>query len=187
MKKGRRGRLSDHAGRNASERRAGLETNAAEADPPIIRGRPPAVGKRATQAPTVSAGYWRRHAWKRGMDAEQVVIWSRFRDGFRRWGLGTVVVLATLVEAPGSQPPVFRGCCWTAARPRAGRHAQGVGPASAGEPFAHARPGRPRRAGYSRRSLSSSSLGSLGQRKTAEPVPTLSDGVQHYTPVSGPR
>ena len=50
MKKGRRGRLSDHAGRNASERRAGLETNAAEADPPIIRGRLPAVGKRATQA-----------------------------------------------------------------------------------------------------------------------------------------
>jgi len=38
--KGRHGWLSDHAGRNASERRAGLETGVAEADPPELRGRP---------------------------------------------------------------------------------------------------------------------------------------------------
>ena len=54
--KGRRGRFSDHAGRNATERRAGPETCDAEADPPATRGRLPAVGKRATGAPTVSAG-----------------------------------------------------------------------------------------------------------------------------------
>jgi len=42
---GRLGRFSDHAGRNASERRAGLETLDAEADPPDIRGRLPSVGK----------------------------------------------------------------------------------------------------------------------------------------------
>ena len=53
---GRRGRLSDHVGRNASERREGLETCNAEADPPATRGRLSAVGKRATRAPTGSAG-----------------------------------------------------------------------------------------------------------------------------------
>ena len=42
--KGRRGRFSEHAGRNASERRAGLATSHAEADPPLIRGRLPATG-----------------------------------------------------------------------------------------------------------------------------------------------
>ncbi len=50
------GRLSEHAGRNASERRAGLEKDDAEADPPLFRGRQPASGKRATRAPGVSAG-----------------------------------------------------------------------------------------------------------------------------------
>ena len=35
---------------------AGLETGNAEADPPEKRGRLPAVGKRATQAPAGSAG-----------------------------------------------------------------------------------------------------------------------------------
>ncbi len=50
------GRLSEHAGRNASERRAGLEKHDAEADPPLFRGRQPASGKRATRAPGVSAG-----------------------------------------------------------------------------------------------------------------------------------
>ena len=45
MKKGRPGRLSEHAGRNASERRAGLETSNAEADPSLLRGRLAAVGK----------------------------------------------------------------------------------------------------------------------------------------------
>ena len=39
-----------------TERCAGLETSDAEADPPGIRGRLPAVGKRATRAPTGSAG-----------------------------------------------------------------------------------------------------------------------------------
>ena len=43
-------------GRNAIERRAGLETGNAEADPPGLRGRLQAVGKRATRAPTGSAG-----------------------------------------------------------------------------------------------------------------------------------
>ena len=56
MTKGRLGRLSDHTGHNASERRAGLETRNAEADPPLKRGRLPTVGKRATRAPTGSAG-----------------------------------------------------------------------------------------------------------------------------------
>ena len=56
MAKGRLGRLSEHAGRNASERRAGLETGNAEADPPLVRGRLAAVGKRATRAPIGSAG-----------------------------------------------------------------------------------------------------------------------------------
>ena len=50
------GRLSEHAGRNASERRAGLEKDDAEADPPLFRGRQPASGKRATRAPGASAG-----------------------------------------------------------------------------------------------------------------------------------
>ena len=53
--KGRLGRLSDHAGRNASKRRAGLETDNAEADPPVSRGRLPSAGKRTT-APAGSAG-----------------------------------------------------------------------------------------------------------------------------------
>ena len=53
---GRLGRLSDHAGRNASERRAGLETSNAGADPPVSRGRLPAAGKRATNAPAGPAG-----------------------------------------------------------------------------------------------------------------------------------
>ena len=56
MAKGRLGRLSEHAGRNASERRAGLEKGDAEADPPIFRGRLAASGKRAMRAPGVSAG-----------------------------------------------------------------------------------------------------------------------------------
>ena len=50
------GWLSEHAGRNASKRRAGLEKHNAEADPPLFRGRQPASGKRATRAPGVSAG-----------------------------------------------------------------------------------------------------------------------------------
>jgi hypothetical protein len=45
MKKGRVRRLSERAGRNASERRAGLETVNVGADPPIIRGRPHPTGR----------------------------------------------------------------------------------------------------------------------------------------------
>ena len=43
-KRAARGRFSERAGRNASERRAGLETSNAEADPPLTRGRLPATG-----------------------------------------------------------------------------------------------------------------------------------------------
>jgi hypothetical protein len=54
--KGRLGRLSDPAGRNASERRAGLERNDVDADPPTKRGRLPGVGKQSTRAPAPSTG-----------------------------------------------------------------------------------------------------------------------------------
>ena len=50
------GRSSDHAGRNASERRAGLETCNAGAAPPVVWGRLPPAGKRTTRAPVGSAG-----------------------------------------------------------------------------------------------------------------------------------
>ena len=50
MKKGRVRRLSERAGRNVSERRAGLETGNVGADPPVTRGRPLLVGaSRATE------------------------------------------------------------------------------------------------------------------------------------------
>ena len=65
--KGRRGRFSEHAGRNVSERRAGLETGNAEADPSGFRGRLPPAGKRATRAPAGSAG---------------VVAVARMQDGY---------------------------------------------------------------------------------------------------------
>ena len=54
--KGRLGRLSDPAGRNASERRAGLERNDVDADPPTKRGRLIGVGKQSTRAPAPSTG-----------------------------------------------------------------------------------------------------------------------------------
>ena len=62
--KGRQGRLSDPAGRNASEARAGLESEVADADPPEIRGRPRGMGKREpTRAPvSIRRGKWARHA-----------------------------------------------------------------------------------------------------------------------------
>ena len=53
---GRLGRLGERAGRNASERRAGLETLDAEADPPSIRGRPLSRGKRTTRTPRFRRG-----------------------------------------------------------------------------------------------------------------------------------
>ena len=48
--------LTAHIGKEHIKRRAGLETRNAEADPPLKRGRLPAVGKRAPRAPTGSAG-----------------------------------------------------------------------------------------------------------------------------------
>ena len=50
--------LGDSASPQAAtcERCAGLETGNAEADPPEKRGRLPAAGKRATEAPVGSAG-----------------------------------------------------------------------------------------------------------------------------------
>src|SRR5262245_25493882 len=42
--KGRPRRPREQAGRNASERRAGLETRNVGADPPQNRGRPPSLG-----------------------------------------------------------------------------------------------------------------------------------------------
>src|SRR5262245_9045618 len=54
-------------GRNASERRAGLETENVEADPPQKRGRPTSLGNWGSHPekrsdPAVPPGYWRRHA-----------------------------------------------------------------------------------------------------------------------------
>ena len=46
--RGRLGRLSERAGRNVSERRAGLETRDVEADLTLMQGRPLSFGKRAT-------------------------------------------------------------------------------------------------------------------------------------------
>src|SRR5437867_11586061 len=45
MKKGCFRQLSEHAGRNASERRAGLEKGNVGADPPVSRGRPQPAGR----------------------------------------------------------------------------------------------------------------------------------------------
>ena len=45
-----------------------------EADPPLKRGRLPAVGKRATRAPTGSAGVLRWHVWKRGLVATREAL-----------------------------------------------------------------------------------------------------------------
>src|ERR1022692_2309121 len=49
------GRASDLAGRNASEARAGLESEVVDADPPVNRGRPRGQG-RNRHAPVRSAG-----------------------------------------------------------------------------------------------------------------------------------
>ena len=58
------GRFSEHTGRNASERRAGLEKHDAEANPPLIRGRLPATGDahwgRRTNDRSPPPGYGRR-------------------------------------------------------------------------------------------------------------------------------
>ena len=61
--------------RNASERRAGLETRNAGADPPLNRGRPTAVrevsDKRTGSFPP---GYWRRHVCKMDDDATREAL-----------------------------------------------------------------------------------------------------------------
>lgn len=53
---GHLGWLDEYAGYNVSKRRAGLEKGNVEADPPVCRGRPPSLGKRAMRAPRDSAG-----------------------------------------------------------------------------------------------------------------------------------
>src|SRR5260370_1652378 len=62
--KGRLGRLREQAGRNVSERRAGLETGNVGADPASGWGRPPSrVSLRGATSPLpgVPPGQWRRH------------------------------------------------------------------------------------------------------------------------------
>ena len=54
--KGHFRRLSEHAGRNASERRAGLEKHNVGADPPCYRGRPPSLGNERQMHPAVPPG-----------------------------------------------------------------------------------------------------------------------------------
>ena len=57
LRESRTGRFSEHAGRNARERRAGLEKLDAEADPPMDRGRLPATGSAHWgRRPVASAG-----------------------------------------------------------------------------------------------------------------------------------
>ncbi len=65
VSKGCLGRLSEQAGRNASERRAGLETRNAGADPPQNRGRLSAVREASDKCTEpFPPGYWRRHVCK---------------------------------------------------------------------------------------------------------------------------
>ena len=82
MSKGRVRRLSESAGCSVSVRCAGLETGNAEVDPRRIRGRLPADGKRATQALSGSAGYWRCHANRRESTIHD--------DSPARWQVGDI-------------------------------------------------------------------------------------------------
>src|SRR5208283_6011772 len=59
--KGRLGRSSDPAGRNASEVRAGLERVDADADPSFARGRPRRQGSNRRKRLSGLPGYWTRH------------------------------------------------------------------------------------------------------------------------------
>jgi hypothetical protein len=59
--KGRLGRSSDPAGRNASEVRAGLERVDADADPSFARGRPRGQGSNRHMHLFGLPGYWTRH------------------------------------------------------------------------------------------------------------------------------
>ena len=88
------GRLSERAGRNASERRAGLEKVDAEADPPMSRGRLPATGaaqwgvKRT--CPVVSAGVLATACTRRGVEAtrEALSVARTRQPGTREGQLG---------------------------------------------------------------------------------------------------
>ena len=88
-------RLSERAGRNASERRAGLETLNAEADPPRSRGRLPATGKAkalggTNEAPVASAGVLATACARRGTDAtrEALSVARTRQPGTREGQLG---------------------------------------------------------------------------------------------------
>ena len=77
MEKGRLGRLGGRAGRNGSERRAGLENVDAEADPPELRGRLPATGtasERERKRPVVSAEVLSTACTRRGADATREAL-----------------------------------------------------------------------------------------------------------------
>ena len=62
--KGRLGRLSDPAGRNACEARAGLESDNADADPPAIWGRLHERGSIDTRTRPIRRGSGARHVGK---------------------------------------------------------------------------------------------------------------------------
>ena len=72
------GRLSERAGRNASERRAGLENVNAEDAPPRSRGKRPAtdtVQRGANETGRSSPPrYWRRHVRAGGVDATREAL-----------------------------------------------------------------------------------------------------------------
>ena len=86
------GRLSEPTGRNASERRAGLETVNAEADPPTLRGRLPATGDAkglgGTNARSPPPGYGRRPASQTnaGATREALSVARTRRPGTREFG-----------------------------------------------------------------------------------------------------
>ena len=58
------GRLSNSAGRNMSEVRAGPESPNADADPPLFRGRPRERGRNRQMHPSRSAGVMGTARWK---------------------------------------------------------------------------------------------------------------------------
>ena len=101
MKKGRRGRLSDHAGRNASERRAGLETNAAEA---------PTASAGVLAAPCMEEGNGRNTGSPAGGAAHANRQPARARSG-REGGGRPVVCARQRTGQEGSSPsgPRMRG------------------------------------------------------------------------------
>jgi len=78
---GRLGRLGEHAGRNVSERRAGLEKGDVGADPPGKRGRPPSLvsmsvssqgSHRGSGAGMHVQGDWTQHGKPRRVEARDL-------------------------------------------------------------------------------------------------------------------